>query len=452
MSKFALLFVGVLLAGLGTALFYHGWAAFLLYEVTYFMNPDDRWWSSQLPGVSYSFWVAILMLLVLGRRYVTYSQASPWLAHPSLKWLILLLGCYYLAFFWAIRPQEHDQFTYAFFKLVVIVLVAYKLLNTRAALNGAIWAFLVGCAYIGYLATELGRNMGTRLEGITLPDSPDVNGVANTLAPAGVFLIYYAWMGSNKVRLLSIVCAAFIANGLVLFNSRGAFLGAATGVGLYLLLMLFSRHQQKGQRFLAVLVIAFGIGGAISVTDDVFWERMGTLSNLESRQSGSGRITYWLTTFEMMDDHPMGMGVRGYNALASFYMSAEERGNDSGRGRYRAVHSLWFQGLSEVGWHGLGIFLILLWTLFRTSRHAKKHLIAEKDFRGYFHLSAIECALVGYLVTGSFIDQFRSEVLYWMILFVAVATNVYYLQPLQASDADNKEAGSFPVVGKETIA
>ncbi|HLV77412.1 MAG TPA: hypothetical protein VKY53_05750, partial [Marinobacter sp.] len=39
-----------------------------------------------------------------------------------------------------------------------------------------------------------------------------------------------------------------------------------------------------------------------------------------------------------------------------------------------------------------------------------------------------EVALLSYMVSASFIDRFRSEILWWMILFVAAAGNVYYLQ------------------------
>ncbi|PAV24413.1 hypothetical protein CF392_16445 [Tamilnaduibacter salinus] len=294
MSKFALLFIGILLTGLGAALFYHGWAAFLLYEITYFMNPDDRWWSSQLPGISYSFWTAILMIAVLIKQYRELSQRSPWRSHPVFLWMVALLGSYYLAYFWALEEALHEQFTFIFLKLIVIVLVAYKLLDSEKALNGAIWAFLLGCTYVAYLATSLGRNAGARLEGISLPNAPDVNGVANALVPAGALLMYFAWMGSKKVRLLCFICGGLIANALVLFNSRGAFLGIVVSAGLYMLFMMFSRHRQKGQRGMAIVILVVGVSGGLYVTDAVFWERMSTLQNVESRDSGAGRVVFWM--------------------------------------------------------------------------------------------------------------------------------------------------------------
>lgn len=41
---------------------------------------------------------------------------------------------------------------------------------------------------------------------------------------------------------------------------------------------------------------------------------------------------------------------------------------------------------------------------------------------------ALEGALLSFLVAASFIDRARSEMLYWLILFIAIASNIYYLR------------------------
>ncbi len=442
MSKFALLFILILFAGVFAAILQHTAFAFVLYEIVYFVNPADRWWAGQLPGVSYSFFASLFLLGILVWQFKHLSEISPWFQHPAFKWMLLLLGSYYLAYFWALVPNVHNQFTFVFMKLIIIVFAGYKLLKDEKALTMALWTYILGCAYIGYLATVTGRNMGDRLEGITLPDAPGVNPVAAALVPACALLLYFAWMGNKKIKLLCVVCGAFIANALVLFNSRGAFLGIVASVGLYLLFMMFSRYRQAGQRGMAIVIILLAISGGLSLTDDVFWERMRTLENVESGGGGAGRITFWLATFDMMEDHPLGMGVKGYNSVSRFYMDEFERQSSDGRGTYRAVHSLWFQGLSEVGWHGFFIFLMMLWSLYRLSRQAKLAAIQKGTTVIYFKILAIECALFGYLVSGSFIDQFRAEILYWMILFLAVATKVYYLQPL-AEERQQKNESSL---------
>ncbi|AOY87505.1 polymerase [Marinobacter salinus] len=425
MSKMALIFLAVFFGGIVAGFFYTGAAAFVLYQMVYFLNPDDRWWSAQIPGLRYSFIASLLMLIVLGAKYKELSQKSAWKEQPVFIYLMVLVGLFYIAKLWSLAPDIHDDFTFIFLKLIIIVLVAYKLLNSEATLKVATWAYLLGCTYLGYLATSTGRNSGDRLEGIALPDGGDVNGVAAAIVPAGVLLLYYAWMGNKKVRVFCFFCGAFVANGLVLFNSRGAFLGTVASAGLFLLFMMFSKYRRKGQRGLAVFIVIVGISGGLYVADDLFWQRMSTLQSSDSAESGSHRVLFWMTTFDMMEDHPLGMGVHGYNILSPLYLTEEEREGV----QYKTVHSIWFQALSELGWHGLLIFLAMLISLYRMSKKAKTFVLDNKEYEKYFHLLALECAVLGYLVTSTFINQLRAEILYWMILFLAVAIKVYYLHP-----------------------
>jgi hypothetical protein len=435
MSKFALLFLLVFIGGIWAAIWQHSAFAFVLYELVYFLNPSDRWWGAQLPGSSYSFFASVFMLGILALRYRTLSPQSPWSAHPAFKWMALILVSYYLAYFWARVPASHDKFVFIYTKLIVIIFVAYKLLDSEKALNWAIWGYVVGCGYIGYLATITGRNSGYRLEGIALPETGDVNPVAAALVPAGSILLYLIWMGNRKTKVLCVILGALVANALVLFNSRGAFLGTLISAGLFVLFMVFSRYRQKGQRALAVLVVLVGISGGLYVTDDIFWQRMGTLESLEQKESGAGRIKFWLAALEMATEYPLGTGVQGFNSLAPYYLTDEERGGTY----FRAVHSLWFQGLTEIGWFGMLFFFLMLFSVYRLSRLARKRLLEADERTTYFKLLALECALLGYLVAGSFINQFRAEILYWMILLVAVAGKVYYLQPLAEEQAQKKK-------------
>lgn len=425
MSKLALIFLIVFFGCIVAALFYTGAAAFVLYQIVYFLNPDDRWWSANIPGLRYSFITSILMLFVLAFQYKKLSQASPWKEQPVFIYLVILVGLFYLAKLWSLAPDIHDKYTFIYLKLVIIILVAYKLLNSEVALKSCLWAYILGCTYIGQLATSIGRNSGDRLEGIALPDGSDGNGVSAALVPAGAILLYYAWLGNKKVRAFCFICGGFIANALVLFNSRGAFLGTIASSGIFLLYMMFSKYRQKGQRGLAVIVVVVGLSGGLYVADDTFWDRMSTLQSSDSGESGSHRVLFWMTTFDMMEDYPLGMGVYGYNLLSPSYLTETEREGVP----LKTVHSIWFQALSEIGWQGLIIFLVMLASLYRMSNKAKRFVLDRKQYEKYFHLLALECAVLGYLVTSTFINQFRAEILYWTILFLTVAIKVYYLRP-----------------------
>jgi hypothetical protein len=427
MSKFALLFLTVLLAGIVATFFYSATASFLLYQIVYMVNPDIRWWSGQIPGVSYSFFTVVLMMIALAINYKTLSPLSPWARQPLTKWIVLFLGVYYLMFFFALNLPLHKQFTFDFTKLVIIVAIAYKLIHSERALNAVLWVYIIGATYVGYIAYSVGRNSAGRVEGIGMVDTGgDGNHTAAALVPAAVMLIYQAWMGNKKTRLLSFFCGALIVNGLVLINSRGAFLGVLAGGGLFLFYMLFSRFQRTGQRGMAIVIIIAGISGGLYVADETFWERMQTLqADEDGDRGGAGRMHFWWGTFDMLEDHPMGMGIGGYQMLSGLYL-------DEGAVDYhvenRAVHSSWFQMLSEVGWLGAGIFLGLLLSAWRLLENTKKYLISQGRNEAYFQMISLQCAMIAFMITATFIDRIRAEIFFWNFLFIAAAANIYYLR------------------------
>lgn len=447
MSKFALLFLTVFLGCILAAFALSPVAAFVLYQLVYLLNPDARWWSASIPGLRYSMITVLLMMTVLLLRYKELSAKSPWSRQPMFKWLLAILAMYYFMYLHAVNLPVHKQFTFDFLKLVIIVMVAYKLIHSERALNAVLWAYLIGVTYIGYLATITGRSAGGRVDGIGLVDGTDANDTSAVMVPAAVLLMYLAWMGNWKVKLLCAFCGAFIANGLVLLNSRGAFLGAGIGVIFFTLVMLFSRFQRKGQRAMAIFIVALGLGGGLYVTDQAFWERMGTLqADEEGRRGGDGRMEFWFTTFDVLRDYPMGVGIWGFQTVSAGYLSEEQLARGVGE---RAVHSTWFQNLAELGWAGPLLFAGLLGSVLLQNRRVKRYLIEQGRTDEYFKILALEGSLLSYMVTISFIDRFRAEIFYWLFLFLAAAANVYYLQYQESGAAKrhrtfNRQLGREP--------
>ncbi|GGX49572.1 O-antigen ligase family protein [Saccharospirillum salsuginis] len=426
MSKFALLFLAIFFGGITAAFFYSATGAFVLYELVYFFNPDNRWWSASIPGLRYSLISVMVMMMALAINYRRLGSKSPWLDQPVFKWMVAILCMYYVMYIHALDIQSHDRFTFEFTKLVIIMLIAYKLIHSERALDAVLWGYLIGATYLGYLTTVTGRNSGNRVEGIGLVDAPDSNGAAATLVPAATLLMYYFWKGNKKVKLLCCISGAFIANGLVLINSRGSFLGAVVGVVFYLCYMLFSRYQKEGQRATAIMTLVLGLAGGLYVTDDTFWDRMDTLRSVENKeQSGASRMDFWLVTFDVMKDYPMGVGIAGYQRVSANYLEESQLAKNAG---VRAVHSSWFQGLAELGWPGPILFFGMMVSLYRLSSRTKNYLLQHDRTDEYFKVLAIEGALLAFMVSATFIDRFRAEILYWMILFLAAASNVYYLQ------------------------
>ncbi|SOB75152.1 O-antigen ligase [Marinobacter sp. LV10R510-11A] len=442
MSKFALLFLFLFTAGIFAALFITPVSSVLVYQMVYFVNPDSRWWAASIPGIQYSFIASLVILTMLTVRYKELSTQAEWKKQPVFKWMLVMLVIYSLMTNFAIVPGVHKAFTYDFAKLVVIILASYKLINSEKALNACLWVYIFGVTYIGYMAYSVGRDWQGRVEGIGMIDTGgDGNMTAAAMVPALIILTYMAWLGNKKIKFLAVFCGAIIANGIVLINSRGAFLGAVVGILFFLFYMIFSRHQRKGQRGTAILVILVAFSGTIYVADDAFWSRMETLQDVgDGGKSGSHRMDFWMATFDVLQDYPLGVGIQGFIELSPNYLPEHYF---EGRKKGKATHSTWFQILSEIGWLGFFVLLALLISTLNLSRKTKRYLVNIEHYDAYFKMLALEGALLSFLITASFIDRGRSEMLYWLILFIAVASNIYYLRSINPENRKLKNTNRY---------
>ena len=339
---------------------------------------------------------------------------------PEFKWLVAILLSFIIATLIAVNRELHIKFLIEYLKLFFTMLIAFKLLDNERKLKYAILFYLIGVAYIGFEAFNVGRNSMLRVEGIGMVDSPDANTTAATLVPALPLLIYYGWQAQWKMKLVYLGLTVLIVNGLVLINSRGAFLGAFLGIVYFLTFMFFSKYKLPKQRLMLTLIFVAIIIGSIRLMDDHFWQRMQTIESTASKDSeGSGgrRINFWLATFDVMKDHPLGVGIYGYQTLSPYYIKDESSLSSVNGEKMRAVHSIWFQGIAEIGWHGFFFFIMLLHACKKHMSKAKKRLLEQQKFSLYYQGIALEAAMIGYLASSTFIDQFRSQILYWLLLF-----------------------------------
>lgn len=423
MSKFALAFLLLFFGGIVAALTYAPVSAFVTYLAVYFINPDLRWWSASLPGLRYSFMTVAIMILALFINYKKLTAKARWRDQKTFIFLGLLVLVYIITGQYALLPYLHNKFTTDFTNLIIVIFIAYKLINSEAALKATIFTYMAGSAYIGNQARITGRDWQGRVEGIGMIDTGgDSNYTAAALAPAIIFCIYYLWQGNKRTKVFSVVCAALIANGLVLINSRGSFLAVIGGAGLFFLFMIFSKYQKKGQRGIAFITILAGLAGGIAVTDQQFWDRMSTLKEVDEGGGGSHRTDFWRASLEAIKDYPLGIGVGGFQYVSLEYIDDKYRkGHPDGA----AVHSTWFQAITEIGYHGLIIFVIIITLSYRATYLAKKCVLNNEDYATYFLILAIECALLAYLISATFINRLRAVAPFVLILYMLCANNIY---------------------------
>jgi hypothetical protein len=415
---------------------------FVLYQAYYFFNPRTKWWGDYIPDLRFSFYIVLTLLIIVAFKWRSLS-ANKILAIPQFWFLYLTVALYFIAYFYAVLPLEHMIAMDAILTAAVIITLAFKLVTKEEHLDYIIWGYITFAAYVGYYVSQVGRVSAGRFDGgAGMVDSPDSNGIASALAPALVFTLYYFW---QKPSLLTkapfIVAGYFLANALVILGSRGAFLGVAIGASVFLTLLFFSKMQRKNQRLGVIGILIFGLIGVAVVTDRVFWQRMSTiteaakLENMEEEESGGTRVLFWKAAINMAEDHPFGAGSSGFVYYSSFYIPENV---NTGRSRNRAVHSTWFEVLTEIGYLGFLTFFGMIYYSFITCYRASRRLKHLKDAERYFKVIAINCALLCFVVSMTFLNRLRAEILYWCILYTAVAYNFYVLKP-----RNNNEVSKF---------
>ncbi|MDY6919956.1 MAG: O-antigen ligase family protein [Pseudomonadota bacterium] len=402
--------------------------AFMLYQVVYFMNPLDRWWNYALPSISYSFFTVVLMLAVFIKDQKNLSKNRIF-GSPQFKWIYLILCSWLLTKTYAVQPIYNDEAVSNFLKLVVIISVAYKLIDGVKQLNMVLMANVAGAAYLGFVAFQTGRNSGGRVEGIGTVDSPDANGTAAAIVPSAVLALYFFWSSKRKtIKIVAVVFGAFIVNALVLINSRASFLALAASVFYFMGHLYFSSVKKDGQRRAVIWLGILGLIALTQVVDESALERFGTLKTVEMREdseTGATRLFFWLAALDMSVDHPFGAGARGFDFYSPEYIPWTV---NTGGGRNRSVHSTWLESLTETGYHGFFFLVAMLISSFRATMKCKRKLSKETLFDEYYKIVAIEASLLAFIVAMTFMNRFRAEILYWCVLYTACAYNVFILK------------------------
>ena len=401
--------------------------AFYLYELVYLLNPEKRWWSAAIPFGSFSF-IAVATLIF---SYVAYSKKLNYRdnklsAIPHFKWMVLLLTSYGFVYFSAVNQAIHFDALVEYTKLFITIAIAYKVIDSKKKFEYAIYTMIIGITYLGYEVHKLGRDEFGRVDRFGMIDAPDVNVATAAMIAALPFLILYFWRGSKKKKFLMTIMGAVIANALVLANSRGSFVGGAIGAVYFIWEMYRSRFKQKFQRATTILLVLLGLISVYIVVDESFMDRMFTLTEVEDEsKSGSHRVQFWLISFDVLKDHPFGVGAFGYEFLSPEYVPKEYF--DQGKST-KAVHSVWFQALTELGYVGFIFYMLVIYLTYSSLQKVKRKCAELKDIDSYYLVHATLSAFIGVLAASSFINQFRTQIIYWFVLFSACLLNIFILK------------------------
>ena len=427
MSKFVIAYVLTYMGCLAASFLIDvSWGVYF-YQLNYFLNPTHRWWASGLPDLRFSFIIAVCILISYAIQNQRY-KANRIFDTPQTKWLLANYILFALISFWAVWPEMHSKTLLNHTKLLVFLFIAYKVIDTPKKFDGMIWSFLLGSFYVGWVARSSPRDSMGRMEKLGPSDAPD----ANVFSAIPILLYYFVRLKSWQ-RVLPALFLAYIANALILMNSRGGVLGLIVGCAYMGVHIFFDKEVPAKNKAQLLVLTLFGFCAFVYLADPVFWERMGTIEvEYHSDLGGGGRKFFWWKTFDLVKQHPLGVGTWGYQYLSPQFIPEKLL---SQQGGLRAVHSLYFQSLAERGYVGFVVFMVLLLSSFRFLRNTRHNLRNKGELLlNYLGLS-LESGFIAFLTASIFLSQLHAEILYWYMLFIACFCNIYGVKDFDSERA-----------------
>lgn len=418
---FLLLFLGSLVGG------FLRWPVLALgaYLLSFFGHPPSRWWGYALPDLRWAMLSAAVVLVVAFRYKSRNTTQASWFSDPIIMLVLAFVAWMWIQTPWAANFNDHTEGVIMMTKYLVVMYAIVKLLDTPRALEHFSVMTAVGCAYFGILAREMSSS-SERLDGVGGPGVDDANTLGMLLAVGIVLGVAQILRGPIWSRVLVALSLPFALNGLILTQSRGAFLGLAAG-GLVLALL-----APRAQRFKIRALGILGLIAMLSLAQNTFWQRIDTIGADEGDRdfSAETRIVLAHAQLRMFTDHPLGAGHRGTAALSRQYLDEAylaREVNVREEDRQRSSHNTTLSVLVEQGIPGIFIWVSLLWMtamrVWRLLRQAGQSEDPDKLQIG-LQAAAIGGALALVFIAGNFTDYLRAEVQFWLLAMLVAASRM----------------------------
>ena len=210
------------------------------------------------------------------------------------------------------------------------------------------------------------------------------------------------WPGWKKGFFLLFPFTAL--TGTISSSSRGALVGASA---VMMWMLLKSRYKIRG---FITLVLAAGLVFALLPE-----EQMQRFQRAGEDTTSIKRIERWKKGIEMANRYPiLGVGINNWpQADREFF------GGPGG-----LSHNIFIECMSEMGYSGLLVFLLLIFNTFKSNSETRR--LAMKDDREnwfvYYMAHGLDGALVGFIVSGSFVTVLYYPY-FWINFAMTVALN-----------------------------
>ncbi|MFL5339834.1 MAG: O-antigen ligase family protein [Gemmataceae bacterium] len=411
-KQLAFMLVMTTLGTLGVFLISPFWGV-AVYYVFAILRPQHLWEWALPEGVPWSFIVAVATLVaavmsLLGILPDMRPQPPPRPSFGRAHGVMFLFGFWvFVTYLMAQNREVAEPWFIEYLKIFVMFAGAAILLQSveevkRLLLLAAVTIFYLAAEInIDYLQTGVIKVLKHGHGGL------DNNG-AGLLLAMGVPIIYFLFESlTSRFRWLLPLGVPVIIHAVLMTYSRGAMVSLALTVPL---IVWRSRHRKR----LAVALVLLGALMLPMMAGVQIRERFLTINRADEDASAQLRMQSWTAAVKIAADYPVfGVGVRNANLFSHRY-GADVEG--------RTIHSQFLQIAADNGFVGLGIYLLLLATVWRELRQVRRAAayVAEEEGRLLTGLvSGIECSLAVFCVGGLFLSLEVFEFPYMLILLAS---------------------------------
>jgi len=383
----------------------------LNYMLVYQSDPTDRWWGTPIVdiGVRFSLFAAffsVLGMLLSRNKLPKFSPSYSWWEFGLVG--LFLVGLLNIVIGVGFGPTAQTEFD-KFWKVLLFTLILGRVCASRANLYMVLWVMVIGSLFLGYDAYTAPQSSFVlgRLENIGGPDFSTTSGAAAHLSAilpliGAMFLVARDWKG----KALALFSGGLTINAIIMCRTRSAFVGLLAGA----LIAVVMAPKVRRYRIHALLVA--GACLTFAITDDNFWDRMGTLTNqqtLDSDLAAVSRREIWSAALDMFTDHPLGIGVGNFVKVIGDYDPRHYK---------RSTHNSLLVCFTELGLQGGLIFLLLVAGSLRFIylsyiRAGSSRAPMETQMLAY----GLLISLVTYFVTALGTQRFYCESFWWVLAF-----------------------------------
>lgn len=377
-----------------------------------YMNPHKLSWgfATDFPFAQIVALVTLVSLLISKE-----PKKIPWTKETIVLAFFIVWMCITTAF--ALYPSIAIVQLDKVLKIQLMTFVSLILLTERKHIDLVVWAVALSLGFYGIKGGIFTILTGGAYHvygppGTFIGGNNEVGLALLMTIPLIRYLHLEAKQGWLKLGLTGAIVLSLVS--ILGTQSRGAL------VGLIVMGLFFIWKSPRRVVFFLLMLVAIPV--MLGFMPETWWERMATIKNFEEDASAMGRIIAWKFAYSIALENFMG---GGFEALTVSGM--------------RDVHSIYFEVLSEHGFFGLALYLMLLaftwlsagWVI----RHTKKHeeLKWANDLARMLQVSGM-----AYCASGAFLGLAYFDLIYLLIAIV-VATRVLVADKLAELESD--EAG-----------